>query len=336
MNKHYLLFDISNIARMAWHVHDKEDDDVVAGMAIDVTLKMLNKYYNKFLPDEIILAYDRPNWRKDYTMSNKCVSGKLYKGDRELKLTQSEKVRLDIFRETIADFENLIREHSSVICLAADGCEADDLIAGFCQTYSEDIDITIISSDKDYVQCLTNNNVKLLNPMTQKYRTLEEWDDSIEWNLFVKCIRGGEDNIQSAYPRIFLKKLKIAFDDPYEMTNVMQHTWNHPNGKTFLVEDLFKENQLLMDLTKQPDHIKQIMADAIEHGLNNRSKFSLFKFVKWCGNHDLKKIVKDVSRYTDMLSNNSRQSISGNSKFVGAGVELSDVTDEDTLPPLVE
>jgi len=309
MNKHYLLFDISNIARMAWHVHNKEDDDVVAGMAVDVTLKMLNKYYNKFLPDEMLIVYDRPNWRVDYTKSPKCVSGKLYKGDRELKLTQSERARLDIFRETLKDFEILMREHTSTICLAADGCEADDLIAGFCQMYGDDIDITIISADKDYVQLLTNKNIKLLNPLTQKYRTLEEWDDSIEWNLFVKCIRGGEDNIQSAYPRVFLKKLKVAFTDPYEMTNIMKHTWEHPSGKTYLVEDLFKENQHLMDLTKQPDHIKRVMTEAIEHCLNDRSRFSLFKFVKWCGNHDLKGIIKNIAKFQDMLSHNSHQSI---------------------------
>ena len=322
---------------MAWHVNDGQDDDVVAGMAVDVTLKMLNKYYKKFKPNEIILAYDRPNWRVDYTKTSKCVSGKLYKGDRALKLTESEKARLEIFKETLKDFEELVRAHTSIICFSADGCEADDLIAGFCQKYGEDIDITIVSSDKDYVQLLVNDNIKLMNPLTQKYRTLEEWDNSIEWNLFVKCIRAGEDNIQSAYPRVRLTKLKEAFNNPFTMTNIMKHEWKHPtNGKTYVVEKLFKENQYLMDLTKQPDHIKVAMEQAVDDGLENRSKFSLFHFVKWCQKHNLKKIVKDISYFKPMLANNSGQSISGNSvNDGGIGVSTTSGT-EDSLLPLVE
>jgi len=335
MNKHYVIFDISNIARMAWHVNDGQPDDVVAGMAVDVTLKMLNKYYKKFKPHEIILAYDRPNWRVDYTKTPKCVSGKLYKGDRALKLTEKEKARLEIFKATLADFEELIKAHTSIICFSADGCEADDLIAGFCQKYGEDIDITIVSSDKDYVQLLVNDNIKLMNPLTQKYRTLEEWDNSIEWNLFVKCIRAGEDNIQSAYPRVRLTKLKEAFENPFTMTNIMKHEWKHPNGKKYVVEELFKENQYLMDLTKQPDHIKTAMFDAVEHGLDNRSKFSLFHFVKWCQKHNLKKIVQDIAYFKPMLTNNCGQSISGNSVKSG-GVSNGASVEDTSLMPLVE
>lgn len=346
MNRpHYLLYDISNIARMAWHVHEKEPIEVICGMSIDTVLKMLNKYYKMFDPDELILACDRPNWRVDYTKSHKCVSSKVYKADRDEKLTDKEKERKKIFKNNLREFEDLIDTHTSIITLFADGCEADDFIGRFCQNYSDIVDITIISSDKDYVQLLKHRGVKLMNPLDGKYRTLEEWDNNHDWHLFVKCIRAGEDNIQSAYPRVRLTKLREAYEDPYKMVNIMQHEWVHSNGKTYKVEELFKENQHLMDLEKQPDYIKTILDNTIEDALTKKRKYDSFKFIRWCGNKQLKAIIDNIDYLKPMLSNKSVYQLSGKSSNLGGRVEGLDTldvlfdentVDDDGLLPLVE
>jgi len=301
-NKNYLIFDISNLAYAAFYVHKNENMDIILGLAAHTLLMMLNFYYNKFKPDTVILACDRHNWRVDYTKSKTCISKKIYKGDRHKDMTKAEREKYELFKQSLKDFEDMIHENTKIICFAQNGCEADDLIAGFVQIYGKDNKITIISRDKDYIQLLQNKNVKLMDPVTKKFHSLDEWDNNVDLHLYIKCIKGGEDNIQSAYPRIWKKKLVKAWNDPFLMTTIMKHEWTNQNNITFVVEDLFKENQLLMDLTKQPPIIKKLMVKTITERIQNPGSYSYFNFLRYCGKNNLKTIAKDIDRFNDLLS----------------------------------
>lgn len=293
-----MIVDCSNLIFRTYWAHQRDTEEVVTGLAMHTALLTLRKYFNKFKPDAIVLAFDRSSWRKDYTASEKCVSKLPYKGDRRQNQTDREKERFERFYSHVSDFENLMRDHSSAICLAADKLEADDLIAGFVDSHPDD-EIIIVSQDKDFVQLLDSPNVKLHDPQSDKERVL---DVSRDYHLFLKCIRANEDNVQSAYPGVRSKRLEKAWNDPFEMANLMEHKWTRADGIEFRVKDLFEENQLLMDLRAQPDNVVKMIAKEIRRAKEERGKFNIFYFLKFCGKFELENIKDNVDNFVPMMS----------------------------------
>lgn len=298
--KSYLVIDCSNLLHRTFFAGWKAtpNDDDMAGMALHSAFTTFNKYYRKFTPSRTILTFDRPNWRINYTTSSMCLSGRIYKANRRQNMTPTEKRRYDLFKEHVNEFEKVVREYTSMVCLAAPMLEADDLIAGFCQLHPHD-QITIISADKDLMQLLDNDNVRLIDPITDKDRTCED----IDWFMFLKCIRGDTgDNVQSAFPRVRETRVREAFEDEFERLNLMNEVWTNQNDKELRVGDLYDENRLLMDLSDQPEPIRELMVKVIEHGMENTGKFNYFHFQKFCGKHQLKRISKGLDNYINMLS----------------------------------
>lgn len=300
----YMVLDISNLLYRTYYANKNEDELTIAGLAQHQALLTLNKYYNLYKPDKIVMAFDRKNWRVGYTLSEACVSGKKYKGNRRKDMTESERSKYEQFLEHLNQFEVLMKEYTSIICLAADGLEADDLVAGFVQKFaSPENEIVAISTDKDYIQILGHENTKLIDPATGKERTLEDWEGDAELFMFEKCIRGDAgDNVQSAYPRVRKTRIMKAWNDPLERVNMMEETWTNQLGKTMLVKEVFKENELLMDLEKQPKEWRILMDDTIDENMENPGKFSLFQFMKYLGKFEMKKVAKNVTTYAEMLS----------------------------------
>lgn len=304
----YLIFDVSNLLHKTFYAHNTEDDITLAGLASHSALITINKYYNQFKPDKIVMAFDRPSWRISYTKSDECVSGLVYKGERRKKQTPKQKERYALFKQHITDFETLIKQNTSIITLAKTGLEADDLISGCVQlfTLEEDNEVIIISADKDFMQLLRYDNVYLVDPATGKERTLEEYDNDADYFMFEKCFRGeggGGDNVQSAYPRLRKNKIVEAYTDDFAKSNLMNHEWVHPKSKKlFRVGDLFEENQLLMDLEMQPEHIILDIIKTVQDGIEQPGKFDYIQFIKFCKKYDLRKVSDGSDQYIKMLS----------------------------------
>lgn len=306
----YLVFDAGNILYRTFYVHKNEDDMTVAGMAALTALLTINKYFKLHKPCKIIMAFDRHSWRKDYTAGGQCITPKGYKANRRQDMTPKEEERYQLFLDHVEEFENLIREHTSIMVMADDGLEADDVIAGVCQTLSvteDDSEIIIVSQDKDLIQLLRHPNVTLVDPATGKNRTLADWDGDADLFMFEKCIRGDAgDNVQSAYPRIRSTRIRKAYEDDFEKANVMEHEWELPIGngdtKKVKVKDLFKENALLMDLTAQPDDIQKKMVMSVLTGIKNPGQFEYFSFLRFLGKYEMKRIAENVESFVPMLS----------------------------------
>ncbi len=306
----YLLFDAGNILYRTFYVHKNEDDMTIAGLAANTALLTINKYYKENKPCKVVMAFDRHSWRKDYTNSDECVSVKKYKGNRRLNMTAKEEARYKLFLEHVAEFEDMVRECTSIAVIADDGLEADDGIAGMCQTLSvtePNSEIIIVSQDKDLIQLLRYPNVRLVDPATGHDRSLNDWNNDADYFMFEKCIRGDAgDNVQSAYPRIRKTRIQKAYDDAYERTNVMEHTWEMPIGdgetKEVIVKDLYKENILLMDLTAQPDDIQKRMVTSVLNGLRNPGKFEYFQFLQFLGKYEMERVADNVENFVPMLS----------------------------------
>ena len=302
----YLVFDVTNILYRTFHAHKTEDDITVAGLAAHTALITINKYYKQFKPHKIIMCFDRSSWRKDYTASDKCVSGKPYKGNRRQKMTPREKERYQLFLNHVSDFENMIRNHTTIITLAEDGLEADDLMAGTVQTLSvidDAAEFIIVSGDKDMIQLLKHDNVRVIDPATGKDRTLENWNGDADFFMFEKCLRGDAgDNVQSALPRIRTTRIMKAYDDDYERANVMMESWSTPDGRTIRVKDLFEENKILMDLEHQPDEIQKRIVRTVITEMEKPGTFSFFHFMKFLGRYELNKVIEQIEIFTPMFS----------------------------------
>lgn len=304
MNMKFLCFDISNLLYRTFFVQRDEDDETLAGMATHSALLTLNKYFKLYKPDKVVMAYDRRSWRKDYTASDKCVSKKPYKGNRRQDMTPAQQLKYQRFIEHLREFEALIAEHTTIISLVEDDLEADDLIAGFCQKFRDPSnEVIVISTDTDLLQLLRYESVRIISPVDGKDQMLAEFDGNPELYVFTKCLRGDPtDNVQSAYPRVHMTKIRKAFEDPYERTQMMQKTWTNQDKVEFKVQTLFEENQILIDLEKQPEDIRELITAAVAAAVAKQRKFSLFHIMRFIGKYKLVKIKESIDNFIPLLS----------------------------------
>lgn len=311
-----LIIDTSNLlfrVAAANSRHNSGSAQDLAGLAMHSSLNTLKSFYRKVQPDQVALAFEgTDNWRKAYTASPVCVSKRLYKANRVKDESMVP------FFELIRSFEQLAREHTSLVCLSSPRLEGDDLIAGYAQYFSAKGDeVIILSGDKDFIQLLDLPGVSLMNPDDGKLRgTDKKTGERIDprYFMFEKCIRGDAgDNVMSAYPRVRATKIEAAFKDEYARTNLFNETWEFSDPstgekRTYRVGDLFKENELLMDLSKQPDDIRQLITSTIEHEVVHHGQFSLFHFQKFCGKYGLKKISEEATYFIELFSSTGLKS----------------------------
>ena len=302
----FLLFDISNMLYRTFYAQITEDDQTLAGMASHMALTTLNKYYKQFRPDKVVMAFDRSSWRKQYTAEHTQL--KPYKGNRRQDMTAAQQLKYERFMQHLAEFETLIIKHTTIITLLGEMLEADDLIAGFVQMHPDD-EITIISADSDLAQLFKHDNVTLISPATDKEQDyLKKFDDDPDFYLFQKCIRGDTtDNIQSAYPRVRSTRIKEVYEDwvdgdGYKFVTFMKETWTDHESRTWTVEEMYNHNRVLIDLEKQPTHIRKAMVEAITAEKSLAKTFSYFHILKFIGKYKLIKIKENIENFIPMLS----------------------------------
>lgn len=301
----WLVFDISNLLYRTFFVaRNGEDDITLAGMATHSGLMTLNKYYKQFKPKKgVVMAFDRSSWRKEYTASDKChPATKPYKGNRRKDMSPTQALKFEKFIDHLREFEKLITEHTGIIALAGEKLEADDCIAGFCQINQGD-DVVIISADSDLLQLKRYTGVRVISPATDKEAQLDDYNQDPMFYLFQKCMKGDPtDNIQSAYPRLRMTRIEKAYHDPFERTQLMKETWRDEKNNDIVVEDMFKENQKLIDLERQPNDIRVAILTTVDEAMGRTHKFSMFHLLKFCNKYELKKIIEGIDQFIPMLS----------------------------------
>jgi hypothetical protein len=132
--------------------------------------------------------------------------------------------------------------------------------------------------------------------------------------LFEKCVRGDtSDNIFSAYPGVRKKgtKNKIgiqeAFADKaskgFNWNNFMLQRWTDHEGVEHRVLEDYLRNKELIDLTEQPEAIKQALDEVITTQVNKPNAGQVgVKFMKFCGKYDLQKISENPTDHATYLN----------------------------------
>jgi len=295
------------------------------GFAIHVTLQSLLKCWNSTNATHAVFCLDGNSWRTQYYQP--------YKKNRvalRAKETALQKEEHAIVQEAFSNFIDFVRTKSNATVLWNNDLEADDLVAGWIQSHPNDKHV-ILSSDSDYHQLLSEN-VQQYDGIKKEFTTVDgvfDEDmkvvvdkktglpakvDTPELLLFMKCIRGDTaDNIFSAYPGAKVKSTKNkiglmeAFDDRvakgFAWNAIMQHTWKDHHGVEHKVLDDFNRNNQLIDLTAQPDDIKQKIAETIaENAISKHNTQIGAYFIKFCGKYELNKVAEFHTKYVKMLS----------------------------------
>ncbi len=315
----YILVDTANTFFRARHVI-KGDADIKLGMAFHITLNSIKKAWQDFGGSHVVFCLEGRSWRKDY-----YEPYKRNRSDARAALTPKEQEEDQLFWESFDKFKEFITEKTNCTVLQHPELEADDLIAGWIQSHPEDKHV-IISTDSDFVQ-LISPNVSQYNGVQEHHITHDGIFDkkgklvidnktkepkeipNPQWLLFEKCIRGdSSDNVFSAFPKVRKNKLEEAFKDKdskgFAWNNLMLQRWVDHNGNEHRVLDDYERNRQLIDLSRQPNDIKEKIFSTIKENIDKRKDVSQvgIRLLKFCQLYDLKKISDQAQQYAEPLN----------------------------------
>lgn len=319
----YILIDSSNLFMRSRHVV-RGDINSKIGMALHITFNSIRKVWHDFNGSHIVFCCEGRSWRKSF-----YEPYKRNRAERAAGLTEVEVEEDKMFWESYNEFIAFLSERTNCTVLQHSQLEADDLIAGFIQQHPDD-DHIIISTDSDFYQLIAPN-VKQYNGVTEQLVTVDGFFDAKgkrvkdsktledkepidpQWELFVKCIRGDtSDNVFSAYPGVRTKgtKNKVGLIEAYADRKDKGYAWNalmltkfsHHDGTAHTVLDDYKRNVTLIDLTAQPEPIKEIIVQTIADIPQKQNPQIGVYFLKFCGKFDLLRIAESATFYSECLS----------------------------------
>jgi 5'-3' exonuclease len=295
-------------------------------MAFHITLNSIRKAWQQFNGTHVIFCLEGRSWRKDFYAPYKAQ-----RAEARAAHTEREADEERVFWEAFDTFKEFVTEKTNCTVLQNPQLEADDLIAGWIQSHPQDNHV-IISTDTDFAQLIAPN-VKQYNGVMETTITHEGYFDdkgkpiidkktgeakaapNPEWQLFEKCMRGDtSDNVFSAYPGVRTKGtskkvgLLEAFEDRntkgYNWNNLMLQRWSDHNGIEHRVLEDYERNRRLIDLSHQPDNIKQIIKETINTATQADKNISQvgIRLIKFCNLYDLKKIADQAQSYAEPLN----------------------------------
>jgi 5'-3' exonuclease len=330
----YLIIDTANMFFRARHsAHRAADTWTKLGFALHVTLMAANKVARKFEPDHVIFALEGRSWRKDHYRPYKAN-----RAETRAQMNEAEQEEDRLFWETYDQLCQYLTTRTNCSVIRCATAEADDVIARWIALHPQD-QHTVVSSDSDFVQLVAPNvqlyngiNEYLFtvsgvtNDKGQQLEFTVKSDSKIKvgksqadfecppdyqrWALFLKCMRGDPgDNVFSAYPGAPIKGSKNrvglteAFEDRgrrgYAWNNLMLQRWTDHNNQEHKVLDDYERNRVLIDLTAQPDTVKQVVDECIRQQISHRDIGQVgVHFMKFCGKYELNKL----SEHAETLS----------------------------------
>ncbi len=330
----FVLIDAYNlIHRMKHVVKHYEGFDEAVSMILHNVFTALRKAHEKFGANHVVACFDSYSWRSEYFPD--------YKADRREEqdlLSPSKIEEREILRQVISELRLFLSDFTNVTVLEAPGIEADDFIARWVMLHSDPaFSHIIVSADGDFRQ-LVGPNVHLYDPLYHrlylpngvyyndgkpfrkgmevvemygekwkvKYNkdTAEPEEVEPEWFVFERCIRGGKNNLRSAYPRVQTKRLRRAFEDRggVEWNNILNHIWG-PDDDRQSVRKRYEFNRLLFDLRRQPQEVLDIMDEEILNSISKEPNRMIgVYFAKFAAKYQLKRLLNFPDPFVRLLS----------------------------------
>lgn len=336
----YILVDAANLFFKSVHIANRQSSDWErVGLAVQLILSGVNSVIKKYgvTDTHVVFCLEGRSWRKNFYKPYK-----LNREELKQSQTPHEREQSKMYWDAYSQVTEFLTEKTNCTVLRADMAEADDIIARFIALHSTDNHV-IISSDSDFTQLIadnvtqfnsmTGNTITIDGVFDDRNRLLEfkiasnsklkvgkpnaDFRVDSDWNkyaLFLKCMRGdANDNVFSAYPGVrergTTKKvgLREAYEDRdtkgFSWNNLMLQRWVDHEGLEHRVLDDYERNRILIDLTLQPEDIKQKIDDTIKNQLSQKQKVSGvgLHFLKFCGKFELVNIANNSETYGQWL-----------------------------------
>jgi len=324
--KTFILVDSLNMFFRAKHVGGGKDIDMRVGMAMHIMFNSVKKVWREFDGSHVVFCLEGRSWRKDFYAPYKA-NRKVIRDQRSVKEQEDD----ELFFEAYNDFVEYLDTKTNCSVIQQPNAEADDLIATWIQEHPEDNHV-IVSTDSDFYQLLAENVIQY-NGTTDQIVSLEGFKSAKtgdwvidkktgepkkavnpEFALFEKCVRGdSSDNIFSAYPGARLKGSKNktgiteAFNDRitggFDYNNFMLQRWVDHEEQEHRVIDDFERNKILIDLTAQPDEIRDESKRIISEAVNKDPVPQVgIHFMKFCAKWNLQRMSDAPNDYAEFLN----------------------------------
>lgn len=270
-----IIIDFSGIAISNIVINKTLDENMIRHMILNSIRMYRSKFFKEY--GEVIIAADGANnWRRGAFPQ--------YKASRRKDRDKSDFDWPEAFR-----ILNMVKEE---ICenfpykvIHEEGCEADDVIGTLVertQEFGSYEPVMIISADGDFKQLQRYDNVKQFSPLLKKFVV----EDHPRLHLAEKIIRGdkgdGVPNVLSD-DNVFIEELRqtpVSKKKLVEMLNYLES----PDSAVPSWWRNWQRNEMLIDLTKTPQHLKDNIIKSFEEQdqWGNKGKVLPFLINKKC------------------------------------------------------
>jgi len=245
---------ISNLMmQIGNHTNVEIEENLIRHMVLNTLRSYRSKYGEKF--GELVIATDnRKYWRREVFP--------YYKAGRKKARDRSE-IDWNAVFNCLHQIKDEIKENFPYKVIEVEGAEADDIIGTLSARESKHDKVLILSSDKDFLQLQRYSGVEQFSPALKKFL---KSPDPIAY-LKEHIIRGDAGDgipnflsddacfVESRRQKpVSKKKLEEVFlpNEPEDFCNeTMLRNW--------------KRNELLIDLTKTPQAIKDEIIEQFEN-----------------------------------------------------------------------
>lgn len=249
-----IIFDfnqvaISNLMEQIGSSKTKVEESLVRHMILNSLRTYVKKFRDSHGPEVIIACDNKKYWRRDIFPN--------YKAGRKKIREASGHDWVTIF-ECLSKIKQELKDYSPYKVIDVDTAEADDIIAVLTMKYSATQKVMILSSDKDFAQLQKFPNVEQYSPILKKY--IKEPLPAAQLKQLI--IRGDKGD---GIPNI------LSGDDCFvtatrqkPITEAKIIKWMNQQPAEFCNEEMlrnYNRNEILIDLTKIPDNLKQNILD---------------------------------------------------------------------------
>jgi 5'-3' exonuclease len=281
-----IIFDfnqvaISNLMEQIGSSKTPVDESLVRHMILNTIRTYVKKFKAEFGPNIIIACDNKKYWRREIFP--------YYKANRKKSRESSGHDWNSIF-ECLNKIRDELREYSPYKVIEVDTAEADDIIAVLSIKHSANEKVMILSSDKDFAQLQKYPNVEQYSPILKKF--IKEPLPSAQLKQLV--IRGDKSD---GIPNI-LSKDDVFIEGVRQkpITEAKIINWMNQKPEEFCTEEMlrnYNRNEILIDLTRIPENLKQNIIDTYESSKGHTRQ----EFMNYMVANRLKNLIEVIDEF---------------------------------------
>jgi hypothetical protein len=283
---------LSNIlAQLGNHTNAKVEESMVRHMVLNSIRSYRTKYGNTY--GELVIACDNKNyWRRELFP--------YYKANRKKNIEKSEFDWKSIF-ECLGKIRQELKDFFPYRIIEIETAEADDIIGSLCMKFGvteddwsfEQLDqkpILILSGDHDFIQLHKYTNVEQFDPVKKKKITHNNPKVYLKEHIIRGDVGDGIPNFLSPDNCLVLGQRQKPI-----MNKKLQH-WVKQQPEQFCTElqlRNYRRNEQLIDLSKIPENIYNMIIESYESQNNKKTKDLMSYFM----NNNLKMLMESINEF---------------------------------------